>query len=135
MYFNALSIALLIPGRVFCPPRRRSSISDKFQCAGHDIAYSPFGSVRGDILSVPKPSPDMDEGAFLQPIERDDMLSLPGYDMMPGSFDDDVAALRLKRAVGGNGEVGNFGVSEVLYVNTPDDASDFYFVQLFQNNA
>lgn len=48
-------------------------------------------------------------------------------------FDNCASVLCREAVVGCDGEVGSFGVSEVLDVNAPDDASDFDLVQLFHD--
>ena len=53
---------------------------------------------------------------------------------MQGTIVDDVAALRLESAVGSDGKIGNFCICDVLDADTPDDAPEFDFVQVFHGD-
>ena len=91
-----------------------------FNLTGQNVINDPVGSICCNVLLLSETTDDVDSTAFL-----DLILDIPCCDAMPGSFDAHASILRGVAVVGGDREVGNFGVSEVFYVNTPDDAPDF----------
>ena len=104
-----------------------------FNFAGDDLVARSLHAISRDILLGAYPSDDVDTASFLQLVEMLDEIPFPCDDAVPCRFDNCAPVLCLEAVVGCDGEVGSFGVSEVLYVNAPDDASDFDFVQLFHN--
>ena len=102
-----------------------------FNFTGDDLIAGSFYSVRSDILLGTYPSDDMDAASFLQFVEMLDEVTFPCDDTVPCRFDDCASVLCPEAVVGCDGEVGSFGVSEVLDVNAPDDAPDFNLIQLF----
>ena len=87
--------------------------------------------ISGSLCSVsigislhPETTDDMDRRAFLQFGEVLNMVSFPCDDSMPSDFNDLCAVFCGVAVVSCDGEVGNFGVHEILHVNAPDDAPE-----------
>ena len=104
-----------------------------FNFAGDDLIARSLHAISRDILLGAYPSDDVDVASFLQLVEVLDEITFPCDDAMPSRFDNCASILCREAVVGCDREVGSFGVSEVLNVNAPDDASDFDFVQLFHD--
>ena len=111
-----------------------SGICHEFHLIGNNLIDDSFSSIAGDVLLGSNPSDDMDTGSLLQLVEIPDILPFPCEYTMPGGFDDSTSVLRFEAVIGCDGEVGTFGVSEVLDVIAPDDAPDFNSVQLFHGD-
>ena len=91
-----------------------------FDLTGQDVINNPVGSICCNVLLLPETADDVDSTAFL-----DLFLDIPCCNAMPGGFNAHASILRGVAVVCSDRQVGNFGVSEVFYVNTPDDAPDF----------
>ena len=111
-----------------------SGTCHEFHLAGDNLIDDSFSSIAGDVLLSTNPTYDMDTGTFLQLVEIPDILPFPCEYTVPGGFDDCTSVLRFKAVIGCDGEIGTFGVSEVLDVNAPDDAPEFNSVQLFHGD-
>ena len=111
-----------------------SGICHEFHLIGNNLIDDSFSSIAGDVFLCANPTDDMDTGSLLQLVEIPDILAFPCEYTVPGGFDDCTSVLRFEAVIGCDGEVGTFGVSEVLDVNAPDDAPDFNSVQLFHGD-
>ena len=90
-----------------------------FNFASDNLVAGSLHTVRSDIFLGAYPSDDMDAASFLQFVEILDEIPFPCDDAVPCRFDDCASVLCREAVVGCDGEVGSFGVSEVLYVNAP----------------
>ena len=84
----------------------------------------PFCSISIGVSLHPETADDMDRRAFLQFGEVLNMVSFPCDDTMPRDINDLGAVFCGIAVVSCDGEVGNFGVHEILHVNAPDDAPE-----------
>ena len=100
----------------------------EFHLAGDNLIDDSFSSIAGYELLRSNPTDDMDTGSLLQLVEIPDILAFPCEYTVPGGFDDCTSVLRFEAVIGCDGEIGTFGVSEILYVNTPDNATKFNLV-------
>ena len=94
---------------------------------------NPIGTIDTCVPLDAETTDDMDRRAFLQFGEILDLLSFPCDDTMSGDINDFCAVLCGVAVVSCDGEVGNFGIHEILHVNAPDDAPDFDFVQMLHD--
>ena len=106
---------------------------DRFDSVCQDLIGAFLASIRAHVLLHLETTDDMDGSAFLQLGETLNLASFPCDDTMPGDLDDLASIPRGVAGFSGDGEVGNFRVSELFDVNASDDAPDFDFVQLFHD--
>lgn len=102
----------LLPRAISC---KRRSVLHQFNFTGDDFEDASLRSISCRVSLHPDATDDMDSRSFLVLVQISDGVTLPCDDAELGSVNDLTAILRGLTVVGRNGEIGNFGVHEVLH--------------------
>jgi len=111
-----------LPRAISCKGRL---VLHQLDITGDDFEDTSLCSIRCSVSLHPDTTDDMDSRAFLELVQILDGVAFPCNDTEPGSVNDVTAILCSVAVVGGHGEIGNFGVHEVLHVNASDDVTEF----------
>ena len=107
----------LLPRAISCKGRL---VLHQLDFTGDDFEGASLRTISCSVSLHPDATDDMDSSSFLELVQAPDGVALPCDNAEPGGVNDLTAILSGVAVVGSHGEIGNFGVHEVLHVNASD---------------